>query len=252
MCKYFGVYLRIDANDKLKDFVSKGATYGNFGCGIMLYDGKELYIKKQVKPLSQFEWDKLPKFKVGAFHLRLPSVGKVEIKNAHPFIACNKTFALMHNGTFIHYKLFKKLLQRIGNIKHKFISETDSEVIMHLVEEAGYGVLKDLEERVIILTNDGRMIGYGGYIIKDKEGYYIANEEDNFLGMFEGQRKRLIDVERALWEIRNGKLFIKGKAKSEIKLLQKSYVMDLRNYYYWYKGNESWYKGGEKYGIDFY
>jgi predicted glutamine amidotransferase len=253
MCKYFGIYMKKGkANDILKEFVNKGATYSNFGCGIMVYANNELIIRKQTEPLYKFEWERLPEFKMGVFHVRLPSVGKVELKNTHPFISCDGTFAIMHNGTFLYHKLFKKLLLKIARRKHKFIGDTDTEVIMHLIEEGGFKILRDLEQRVVILTNDGRIIGYGGYIVKVKDGFYITNDDDNFFNLFEGRRKLLIDVEKALWEIRNKKLIIKGKAKSEMHLFQKSYIEDLRNYYYWYKGNESWSKGGGNYGINSY
>ncbi len=56
--------------------------------------------------------------------------GEVNDVNAHPHFDCTKTIAIVHNGIIENYK---ELKERLAN--HKFESETDSEVIAHLIEE---------------------------------------------------------------------------------------------------------------------
>ncbi len=53
-------------------------------------------------------------------------------ENAHPFVDCTKKIALAHNGVLENYLELKDGLKKSG---HKFSSETDSEVVVHLVEE---------------------------------------------------------------------------------------------------------------------
>ena len=64
-------------------------------------------------------------------HNRLPSIGKVAYENTHPFLACDGSFALVHNGHALITN-YRKQLKQHG---HKIMGETDSEVICHLIEE---------------------------------------------------------------------------------------------------------------------
>ncbi|HDN74446.1 MAG TPA: glutamine--fructose-6-phosphate transaminase (isomerizing) [Archaeoglobus sp.] len=63
-------------------------------------------------------------------HVRWATHGKVNDINAHPHFDCTKTIAVVHNGIIENYKELKDSLRN-----HKFESETDSEVIAHLIEE---------------------------------------------------------------------------------------------------------------------
>lgn len=65
-------------------------------------------------------------------HTRWATHGGVTVKNAHPHLDCTKTIAVVHNGIVENFQELKKDLQKKG---HRFISETDTEVIPHLIEE---------------------------------------------------------------------------------------------------------------------
>lgn len=69
---------------------------------------------------------------IGIGHTRWATHGGVTEKNAHPHLDCSKTIAVVHNGIVENYKDLKKRLLKAG---HKFLSETDTEVIPHLIEE---------------------------------------------------------------------------------------------------------------------
>lgn len=65
-------------------------------------------------------------------HTRWATHGGVTIANAHPHLDCKKQVAVVHNGIVENFQELKTELVKKG---HKFVSETDTEVIPHLVEE---------------------------------------------------------------------------------------------------------------------
>lgn len=69
---------------------------------------------------------------VGIAHTRWATHGKPSKKNAHPHTDCTGSLALVHNGIIENCRELKEELQKVG---HVFRSETDSEVIAHLIEE---------------------------------------------------------------------------------------------------------------------
>ncbi|MEK7518296.1 MAG: glutamine--fructose-6-phosphate transaminase (isomerizing), partial [Patescibacteria group bacterium] len=65
-------------------------------------------------------------------HTRWATHGGVTVNNAHPHLDCTSTIAVVHNGIVENFQELKEELTEKG---HKFVSETDTEVIPHLVEE---------------------------------------------------------------------------------------------------------------------
>jgi glucosamine--fructose-6-phosphate aminotransferase (isomerizing) len=77
---------------------------------------------------------------IGIAHTRWATHGPPNEGNAHPHTDCTKTIAVVHNGIIENYSALRKMLKMQG---HTFSSETDTEVLAHLIEAAFDGKLED-------------------------------------------------------------------------------------------------------------
>src|SRR5213082_1075860 len=80
---------------------------------------------------------------IGIAHTRWATHGPPNEMNAHPHHDCTGTVSVVHNGIIENYGALRAMLQKTG---HKFVSDTDTEVLAHLIEAAMDG---NLEEAVI-------------------------------------------------------------------------------------------------------
>ena len=99
--------------------------------GIAVKEDKKLVSEKHVGKIGDARVN-LPQSTLGIGHTRWATHGGVTEKNSHPHLDCTKTIAVVHNGIVENFQELKTELIKKG---HKFISETDTEVIPHLIEE---------------------------------------------------------------------------------------------------------------------
>ena len=121
---------------------------GYDSCGIAALDSA-IEVYKDVGRISGLEKDSPPaRGKIGIGHTRWATHGEVSQRNAHPHIDCNCRIAVVHNGVIDNFLELRETLIREG---HRFSSETDTEVIPHLIEKYYRG---DLEEAVARALDD--------------------------------------------------------------------------------------------------
>lgn len=104
--------------------------YDSWGVGIV--SKNKIFIKKRVGKIASAKVNNLPQGKLAFGHTRWATHGGVTNTNAHPHTDCKKEIAVIHNGIFENYESIKKELIKRG---HKFISETDTETISHMIED---------------------------------------------------------------------------------------------------------------------
>jgi glucosamine--fructose-6-phosphate aminotransferase (isomerizing) len=107
---------------------------GYDSAGIALLNGNlEIFKKKgKVQELAELTDSKNLSATIGMGHTRWATHGKPDDINAHPHFSGNGRLAIIHNGIIENYATLKEALTRLG---HKFKSETDTEVLIHLIEE---------------------------------------------------------------------------------------------------------------------
>jgi glucosamine--fructose-6-phosphate aminotransferase (isomerizing) len=122
---------------------------GYDSAGVALISNGKLLIRKKSGKVEDLEkmisnGDHLPEAHIGMGHTRWATHGEPNDVNAHPHTDCHGAIAVIHNGIIENYVAIKTTLQRAG---HTFISDTDTEVIAHLIEEI-YKTTPDLFEAV--------------------------------------------------------------------------------------------------------
>src|SRR3989344_686493 len=82
-------------------------------------------------------------------HTRWATTGAVNLSNTHPHADCKKNIWLAHNGIIENYQSLKENLKKEG---HKFSSDTDTEVLAHLIEKFFNGNLEEATKKALKLV----------------------------------------------------------------------------------------------------
>lgn len=176
MCTICGHYVpngRRESND-IYDMLKKMEHRGPDTHGVYL-DGNFARVEEVEEMKSYLTQDS----HIALGHSRLKIVGRE--KTTQPFISCDKRLTMIHNGEIYNYQELRTLLLRHHDIK----TTSDSEVIIHLLEETYQGDLLDTVKKVgslldgmySLAVTDGKSIAVARDPIGKKPMYYIKNDD---------------------------------------------------------------------------
>lgn len=211
MCGIVGYIGKEEAAPILLDGLSKLEYRGYDSAGIAVFDGESINVAKtkgRLKVLSELTHDgRMLPGTLGIGHTRWATHGSPSDTNAHPHLNSEETIVVVHNGIIENYLKLKKKLESKG---YRFVSETDTEVIAHLLDyyyrgnpleavtkimhrmEGSYAlgiIFKDHPNELYAVRKDSPLIvGHtdGGSIIASdvpavlkytRDVYFIENEE---------------------------------------------------------------------------
>lgn len=136
MCGIVGYVGKQDAWPIIYEGLKRLEYRGYDSAGIAIVDAQgDIQVRKtvgKVTGLDEAATTGHPQGSVGLGHTRWATHGRPSHDNAHPHIDCQQRIAVVHNGIVENYL---ELKQRLTGAGHVFYSETDTEVITHLVEE---------------------------------------------------------------------------------------------------------------------
>jgi glucosamine--fructose-6-phosphate aminotransferase (isomerizing) len=140
MCGIIGYSGQRRAADVIIDGLKRLEYRGYDSAGVAV-NSDAIFIHKDQGEISNLE-SSLPRMEgtVGIGHTRWATCGRPSQRNAHPFADCSGRIALVHNGIIENYSRLRRQLESEG---HLFTSDTDTEVLVHLLENHFNGDLHD-------------------------------------------------------------------------------------------------------------
>jgi len=138
--------------------------YDSTGVSILNGDIHTYKRKGKVKELEDFIADKTKSGSIGIGHTRWATHGVPNHINAHPHTSGDGKLVLVHNGIIENYDILKSTLSDLG---HTFQSDTDTEVLVHLIEE--YKNTKGLSTKDALITALNKVVGAYALVLIDKD-----------------------------------------------------------------------------------
>jgi glucosamine--fructose-6-phosphate aminotransferase (isomerizing) len=192
MCGIVGYLGKRSALPLLINGLKRLEYRGYDSAGIAVIANNQIWVEKQAGKISELEQiinRSQNKSTVGIGHTRWATHGIPSKINAHPHFDCKHRIALVHNGIIENYAQLKSQLIEKG---HQFVSETDTEILVHLVEmfyeddmafalrkalqlvQGTFGILviSDYEPRRILAARRGSPLVIG---VKDGETFLASD-----------------------------------------------------------------------------
>ena len=222
MCGIVGYVGDRQAAEFLLDGLSKLEYRGYDSAGIAVYADGDIRVEKSVGRLTALR-DQIkghvPVGSIGIGHTRWATHGRPSDVNAHPHMDCRGDFAIVHNGIIENYLSLKEELIAKG---HVFKSETDTEVVVHLLEELYSGdfvaavraVLKQIEGSYAL-----------AFMSRKHPDVLLCTKQDNplIIGLGEGENfiasdiPAIISRTRRTYILGDGELALVRKDSVEVK-----------------------------------
>ena len=193
MCGIVGYVGSGEATPFLIEGLTKLEYRGYDSAGIAVFNGTDVVIEKSVGRLSSLEQkieSNMPVGQLGIGHTRWATHGRPSDRNSHPHSDCTGNFVVVHNGIIENYLQLKEDLIAKG---HEFLSETDTEVVAHLVEELYDGDLQSTVKKVLKKIEGSYSLVF---MSKHEPDKLICTKQDNplVIGLGEGENFIASDI----------------------------------------------------------
>lgn len=193
MCGIVGYVGSNQAAKFLLEGLSKLEYRGYDSAGIAIYDGSKITVQKSVGRLVNLQKinDNNPVAgTLGIGHTRWATHGRPSDVNSHPHTDCTGKFVVVHNGIIENYMHIKEELIAKG---HHFASETDTEVVAHLLEEFYEGDFEAAVKKVLSKIEGSYALVFMSQEDPDK---IICTKQDNplVIGLGDGENFIASDI----------------------------------------------------------
>ena len=130
----------------LFDLLSRLEYRGYDSCGIAVRGSSIKMCKDALRVEALRNTSPTLRGTMGIGHTRWATHGEPSLTNAHPHLDCSGKIAVVHNGIINNYQ---RLKDQLASEEHRFVSETDTEVIPHLIEKYYNGSLEMAVEKAL-------------------------------------------------------------------------------------------------------
>ncbi len=187
MCGIMGYIGYREATPILISGLERLEYRGYDSAGICISDGvlKTLKKKGKVEELKELVEKSDNKGNIGIAHTRWATHGEPNEINAHPHCDNENKIAIVHNGIIENHFALKKLLQKEG---YKFKSETDSEIVAHLISKFYLGDIEKASLKALKFLEGT----FGLAIISSKEDKIIATRHGSPLVLGIGEEEMFV------------------------------------------------------------
>ena len=191
MCGIVGCVAEEPVAEILLEGLKRVEYRGYDSAGMATISGGALEVKKgvgRVKDIEAKQGLSHLKGNIGMAHTRWATHGGVTDMNAHPQASCRELVAVIHNGIIENYVLLRKNLLARG---HRFRSETDTEVISHLIEDE-YKKLGDPLRSTMAATKKLKGQYAIGVMFQDRPDVIVGARKDAPLIVGVGEKKMFL------------------------------------------------------------
>lgn len=194
--------------------------YDSAGVALLNHDLKVYKKKGKVQELEDFVVGKDLEGSLGIGHTRWATHGEPNDVNAHPHMSTTTNFALIHNGIIENYSSLKKELSSRG---YEFQSETDTEVLVQLIDDIYTNSKVSAEEAVRLALN--KVVGAYGIVVicKNEPDKLIAARKSSPIVIGVGEKEFFVASDPTpLVEFTKEVIFLKDE---EVAIIQNNYIV---------------------------
>ncbi|MDO7908740.1 glutamine--fructose-6-phosphate transaminase (isomerizing) [Paenibacillus sp. JX-17] len=229
MCGIVGYIGNKNTQEVLIDGLKKLEYRGYDSAGIAVFTDKGLQVAKSVGRLANLE-EKLGGAPLvgsaGIGHTRWATHGKPSDENSHPHLDESEKFSVVHNGIIENYMELKDELIKEG---HKFLSETDTEVISHLVAREYDGDIVKAVQKAITHMRGAFALG----VLTEYEPEKLVavrqaspliigvGEDENFIG---SDIPAILKYTRNIYILNDGEMAVLTKDAVELMTIEGNFI----------------------------